>query len=94
MDPNQMQQMHAAGAIFAGMMGTVLLIALAMIAFMIYLFWRIFTKAGMPGALALILLLGPIGMLINACILAFGQWKVTPVAAAPAYYPPAPTVRS
>ncbi len=88
MDPNQVQQMHAAGALVAGMMGTFVLIALAMVAFMIYLFWRIFTKAGMPGALALILLLGPIGMLINACILAFGEWKVQPMAAAPPYYPP------
>jgi hypothetical protein len=88
MDPNQMQQMHAAGALFAGMMGTFLLIAAAVAVFMIFLFWRIFTKAGMPGALSLILLLGPIGMLINACILAFGQWKVAPVAAAVPYYPP------
>jgi len=95
MDPNQAQQMHAAGALVAGMMGTFVLIALAMIAFMIFLFWRIFTKAGMPGALALILLLGPVGMLINACILAFGQWKVVPGAAAPAYYPPpAPSAQS
>ena len=85
MDQNQMQQF---GALFAGMWIFVMLIAFAAVAFMIYLFWRIFTKAGMPGALALILLLGPIGMLINACILAFGQWKVVPVAAAPPYYPP------
>ena len=90
MDPNQMQQMHQAGALFAGMMGTFVLIGLAIFAFMIFLFWRIFNKAGLPGPLALLLLFGPLGMVINACILAFAQWKVAPVAAAPAYYPPAP----
>jgi hypothetical protein len=97
MDPNQVQQMHQAGALVAGMMGTFLLIALVMVAFMIFLFWRIFTKAGMPGPLALILLLGPVGMLINVCILAFAQWKVVPAAAAPYYpppaYPPVPPVQ-
>ncbi len=100
MDPNQvqLQQFHQAGALVAGMMGTFVLIALAIFAFMIFLFWRIFTKAGMPGALALLLVLGPIGMLINACILAFAEWKVVPVAAAPPYlppaYPPASTTQS
>ena len=89
MDPNQTQQMQQFGALFAGMFGVIMLIVLAVALFMIFLFWRIFTKAGMPGALSLILLLGPIGMLINACILAFGEWKVVPAAAAPPYYPPA-----
>ena len=98
MDPNQVQQMHQAGAALAGM-GAVfiffLLIFLAVGGFMIFLFWRIFTKAGLPGPLAFLLLLGPIGMVINACILAFAQWKVAPVAAAPAYYPPpAPQIQS
>ena len=88
MDPNQTQQIQQAGALIAGMMGTLVLVALAIFGFMIFLFWRIFTKAGMPGALALILLLGPVGMLINACILAFAEWKVVPVGSAPPYYPP------
>jgi len=94
MDQNQVQQMSA---LFAGMFGIIMLIAFAMIAFMIFLFWRIFTKAGMPGPLALILLLGPLGMLINACILAFGEWKVVPAPAlayVPPAYPPAPNVQS
>ena len=92
MDPNQMQQVHQAGALFAGMGAMVIFFAIIFLAvggFMIFLFWRIFNKAGLPGPLALLLFLGPIGMFINACILAFAQWKVAPVAAAPAYYPPA-----
>ena len=95
MDPNQVQHFNT---VFAGMMGIFMLIALVIVAFMIFLFWRIFNKAGLPGPLALLLLLGPIGMFINACILAFAEWKVTPVAVAPPYYPPscppAPQIQS
>ena len=50
----------------------------------------------MPGPLALILLLGPPGMLIVACILAFAEWKVVPaptLAYVPPAYPPAPNVQ-
>ena len=77
MDPNQMQHFNG---VFAGMMGIFVLIALAVFVFMVFLFWRIFTKAGLPGPLALLLVFGPIGMLINVCILAFADWKVAPVA--------------
>lgn len=94
MDQNQVQQMSA---LFAGMGVIFLLIALAVAVFVIFLFWRIFTKAGMAGPLALILLLGPLGMLIVACILAFGEWKVVPapvLAYVPPAYPPAPNVQS
>lgn len=93
MDQNQVQQMSA---LFAGMGMIFLLIMLAAAVFMIFLFWRIFTKAGMPGPLALILLLGPPGMLIVACILAFAEWKVVPVptlAYVPPAYPRAPNVQ-
>jgi len=86
MDSNQIQNFSAA---MAGMMGIIVLIVLVSGAFTIFLFWRIFRKAGLPGSLALLLLLGPIGMFINACVLAFAQWKVVPVAAAAPYYPPA-----
>lgn len=93
MDQNQVQQMSA---LFAGMGMIFLLIMLAVAVFVIFLFWRIFSKAGMPGPLALILLLGPLGMLIVACILAFGEWKVVPAPAlvyTPPAYPPAPNVQ-
>jgi hypothetical protein len=85
MDPNQMQHFNG---VFAGMMGMIMLIGLFIVAFMIFLFWRIFTKAGMAGPLSLLILLWPIGIFIDLCILAFGEWRVTPVAVAPPYYPP------
>lgn len=78
------------GGIGAGIIIVAVLFALALIAFFIFLFWRIFTKAGMAGALSLLILIYPIGFLIVLCILAFGQWKVTPLVAAAPYYPPVP----
>jgi hypothetical protein len=75
MDQDQIN--HMSGAI-AGMMGVFLLIGFIMAAFFIFLFWRIFTKAGMSGALSLIALFPGIGPLIVLCILAFGEWRVVP----------------
>lgn len=83
MDPQQQQNF---GALMAGMGVVMFLVVAVIVAFVIFLFWRIFTKAGMSGALAFLLLIPGIGSLIVLCILAFGQWKVVPVAAAG--YPP------
>ncbi|MGA1984285.1 MAG: hypothetical protein ABSG84_17690 [Acidobacteriaceae bacterium] len=85
------QQAQNFGALMAGMGGLFLLIVFACLAFVIFLFWRIFAKAGMSGALAFLLLIPGVGSLIVLCILAFGQWKVVPlssVVAAPPNYPP------
>ena len=93
-DPDQTKQAFAA---IAGMMGIFMFIGIAMMAFMVFLFWRILTKAGFAGPLALLVLFPGIGSLIVLCILAFGDWKVAPVVPV-AYYPPpqyppqAPTV--
>jgi uncharacterized membrane protein YhaH (DUF805 family) len=84
MDPQQTQQY--AGMI-AGMMGVFAIIGFAFLAFAIFLFWRIFTKAGLSGPLSLLVLIPGIGWLIVLCILAFSEWPVAPVAVAP-YYPP------
>jgi uncharacterized membrane protein YhaH (DUF805 family) len=89
MDTNQAQNY---GALLAGMSGIILIIVFACLAFIIFLFWRIFSKAGMSGALAFLLLIPVVGSLIVLCILAFGQWKVVPlssVVVAPPSYPPA-----
>jgi hypothetical protein len=88
MDTQQAQNVSAA---IAGMTGVILIITFAALAFVIFLFWRIFTKAGMSGAMSLILLVPGIGGLIVLCILAFAEWKTVPVAyiAAPPAYPPA-----
>ena len=66
---------------------------IAVMAFFIWMLWRIFTKAGMSGALSLLVLVPGVGGLIVLCILAFGTWKVVPapvtyVAGLPPNYPP------
>jgi hypothetical protein len=86
------QQATNYGALLAGMSGIILIIVFACLAFIIFLFWRIFSKAGMSGALAFLLLIPAVGGLIVLCILAFVQWKVVPlssVVVAPPSYPPA-----
>lgn len=95
MDPQQQQQF---GALMASMGVAFVIIWLIMWAFFIFLFWRIFSRTGMSGALGLIALIPGLGWIICLCILAFGSWRVTPlppgyVAGTPAYppqpYPPA-----
>ena len=91
MDPDQIN--HMSGAI-AGMMGFFVLFGLAITAFFVFLFWRILTKAGLSGPLALLVLVPGIGPLIPVCILAFSDWRVVP--APNPYgglqpYPPPPT---
>lgn len=51
------------------------LIAVAIVAFMIFCWWRVFSKAGYSGALSLLLLV-PFGNLIVLLWLAFGNWPV------------------
>jgi uncharacterized membrane protein YhaH (DUF805 family) len=85
----QQQVSNMMGGIGAGIILVGALFVLALIAFFIFLFWRIFTKAGMPGALALLNLI-PLGNVIVLCILAFGEWKVIPAPVAAPYYPPVP----
>ena len=43
--------------------------------FKIFLWWRIFSKAGYSGAFSL-LILAPFGVLIMLCVLAFSDWPV------------------
>jgi glycopeptide antibiotics resistance protein len=71
-------QPHANEAALAGLAAAGcmvwLVVVLAMIIFPIFCFWRIFTKAGYNGAMALLCLIPGIGMIIVLCILAFGTW--------------------
>lgn len=62
----------AVGVAFFAVFG---LFVLAMIALQVWVFWRIFSKAGHPGALSLLMLvpLVNVGMLIY---LAVGEWPV------------------
>ena len=43
--------------------------------FKLFLWWRIFSKAGYSGAFAL-LILAPFGTLIMLCVLAFSNWPI------------------
>ena len=98
MDPQQQQQ-------FAGVLASMgiafFLIGILITAFFIFCLWRIFTKAGMAGALSLIAIVPMVGPIIVLCILAFSKWNVVPVtpgydtaqlypsAYSPQAYPPA-----
>ncbi len=73
MDPQQQQQM---AGLMAGFGAAFLVFWLLALAFLVFVFWRIFTKAGMAGALGLIAIVPGFGFLICLCILAFGQWRV------------------
>lgn len=66
----------AAASIFATVMMIYLIVLCAVIAFMVWLYWRIFTKAGYNGALSLLNLVPGVGQLICLIILAFGRWPI------------------
>lgn len=63
----------------AGMIAGIALVygvvILALLAFSIWVYWRIFQKAGYNGALSLINLI-PGGALVCMIILAFGRWPI------------------
>jgi hypothetical protein len=85
MDPQQAQQQ--AFHMMAALLPMIFLFWAVIMAFLVFLFWRIFAKAGMAGALGLLVIIPGVGWLIALCILAFGEWKVVPVPPQ-AYYPP------
>ncbi|NWJ40696.1 MAG: hypothetical protein HXX12_06970 [Geothrix sp.] len=51
-----------------------ILLLLGAMAFPIFCFWRIFTKAGYNGAMAFLWLVPFFGPIVVVCILAFGTW--------------------
>jgi hypothetical protein len=65
-----------AGGIFGGMMLFIIVIVVAVTVFFVWLFWRVFTKTGMNGALGLLCLVPSIGPLICLLILAFSRWPI------------------
>lgn len=52
------------------------IVVLGILAFMIWVYWRIFAKAGYNGALSLLNLVPGIGQLICLIVLAFGRWPI------------------
>jgi hypothetical protein len=61
-------------ALMSAMFGTIAIIALAFTALTVWLFWRIFARAGFNGAMGLLCLIPSVGFLICIFILAFGEW--------------------
>jgi len=53
----------------------VILPVLALVVFSVVLYWKIFAKAGYPGALGLLMFI-PIVNLVLLCVLAFGHWPI------------------
>lgn len=75
------QSTHDAEAAAAGLAGLgcfavviLVLLGLGLFAFSIYCWWRIFSKAGYSGAMALLMLIPGIGALVMVLVLAFGDW--------------------
>ncbi len=66
----------AAAGIFGGMMLFIIVIVCALTIFFVWLFWRVFTKTGMNGALGLLCLVPSIGPLVCLLILAFSRWPI------------------
>ncbi len=69
---------HSAAA--AGVIATLVMVygvvLLAIVGFTVWIYWRIFVKAGYNGATALLNLVPGIGQLICIIILAFGRWPI------------------
>ncbi|HZV77587.1 MAG TPA: hypothetical protein VFF63_07520 [Candidatus Babeliales bacterium] len=66
----------AAASVFATLALVYGVVLLAVIVFMIWLWWRIFAKAGYNGALSLLNFVPGVGHLICLIILAFGRWPI------------------
>lgn len=68
---------EAAKAVLAALAGMWMMLAcvgVLVFVFMLYLWWRIFDKAGFGGPWALLLLVPGFGVLIALLVLAFGDW--------------------
>lgn len=87
---------HDNSAAVAGLIATFGLIyavvIIAIIAFSIWVYWRIFAKAGYNGALSLLNFIPGIGPLICMIILAFGRWPIEDQLAAAYGHGVAPTM--
>ncbi len=64
----------AVAGLLAGFACVYIALVLGITVFFIFCLWRIFTKAGYSGAMALIALLPGLGPILCLGILAFGDW--------------------
>jgi len=63
-------------AAMSAFIGVFLIVGLVITALTVWLFWRIFAKAGFNGALGLLCLIPSFGIIICIAILAFGTWPI------------------
>lgn len=63
-----------ASAMAGGFLLTFLVIGLAVTVLFVWLFWRVFAKAGYNPALGLLCLIPSVGWIVCMIILAFGTW--------------------
>jgi uncharacterized membrane protein YhaH (DUF805 family) len=73
----------AATAFMGGFFLVTMIVVLAITVAFTWLFWRVFAKTGMNGALGLLCLIPSIGPIICLVILAFGRWPIEEQLAAP-----------
>ena len=66
----------AAASVLAGLAFVYVIVIIALIAFTVWVYWRIFAKAGYNGALSLLNFIPGVGPLICVLILAFGRWPI------------------
>jgi hypothetical protein len=66
----------AAAGVIGGIILVYFIVVIAIVALMIWFYWRIFAKAGYNGALSLLNLVPGVGPLICILILAFGRWPI------------------
>jgi hypothetical protein len=64
----------AAIAALSAMMGSILIVGLGLTVLFVWMFWRVFVKAGFPGAMGLLCLIPSIGPVVCLIILAFATW--------------------
>jgi len=69
-----------------------IIVICVVVAFTLWVYWRIFAKAGYNGALSLLNLIPGIGPLICVLILAFGRWPIEDQLAAMQGGPVSPTM--
>ena len=72
----------ATAGVLGGMVLMIVVITCALVVFFVWLFWRIFAKTGMNGALGLLCLIPYVGPLICLLVLAFSRWPIEDALAA------------
>jgi uncharacterized membrane protein YhaH (DUF805 family) len=66
----------ASAGFLAGFMLVYGIVLIAIVVFTIWVYWRIFAKAGYNGAMSLLNLIPGIGPIICMIVLGFGRWPI------------------